>query len=61
MLNLGYALLPMIGGSIDYALGESVYADWDFDAKVYRLVEHATYMKQVRLLQAARRQFPDCR
>jgi len=57
MLNRAYPLLPMIGGAIDYALGESVYADWDFEAKVYKLVEHATYQEQVRLLQAARRQF----
>lgn len=58
MLNRGYELLPLVGGAIDYALGESVYADWDFDRKEYRLVEHATYQEQVRLLQAARRQFP---
>ncbi|MGE0253392.1 MAG: endo alpha-1,4 polygalactosaminidase [Alphaproteobacteria bacterium] len=58
MLNRGYELLPLVGGAIDYALGESVYADWDFDKKAYRLVEHATYQEQVRLLQAARRQFP---
>ena len=58
MLNRGYELLPSVERSIDYALGESVYADYDFGTKRYDLVPHATYEQQVRLLQAAAQRSP---
>jgi uncharacterized protein (TIGR01370 family) len=58
MMNRGYELLPEVGGHIDYELGESVFADYDFDAKTYRRVPEEEYRHQVELLQQARRAHP---
>jgi uncharacterized protein (TIGR01370 family) len=58
MLNRAYELLPAVERHIDYVLGESVYADYDFVTKRYRLVPHALYEQQVRLLHAARQRRP---
>ncbi len=43
------------------ALGESVFADYDFDNKTYRLVEPALYAGQVATLKAAKARFPNLR
>lgn len=61
MLNRGYALLPMVEGEIDMVLGESVYADYDFDKKKNRLVEPKLYREQVKLLQESKRRQPKLR
>ena len=61
MLNRGYALLPDIGGDIDYVLGESVYADYSFEDDVYGLVEHETYRYQVDMLAEAKARNPGLR
>jgi uncharacterized protein (TIGR01370 family) len=53
ILNRGYELLPAVGETIDYVLGESIYADYDFETKTYSKVEAALYQRQVRLLQEA--------
>ena len=58
MLNRAYDLLPSVDRHIDYALGESVYADYDFETKRYQFVPRALYEQQVRLLQSARQRRP---
>lgn len=58
MLNRAYALLPEVGGSIDMVLGESVHADYDFDAETYGWVEDDLYREQVRLLKEAKTRHP---
>jgi uncharacterized protein (TIGR01370 family) len=57
-LNRGYSLLPKIGSSIDYLLGESVRADYDFDAKTYRRAPQKDYAEQVRILKNAKQLNP---
>jgi polysaccharide biosynthesis protein PelA len=54
MMNRAYEILPTVEGDITSVLGESVFADFDFEAKRYRLVEAALYRRQVEILQAAR-------
>lgn len=61
MMNRAYALLPAVAGSIDIALGESVYGTYDFQTKVYRAVPEAEYREQVRLLKEARARRPSLR
>lgn len=61
MMNRGYELIPHVGNQIDFILGESVYADYDFDKKVYRRVPTALYEEQVRILKAAKTRFPRLR
>src|SRR5262249_4350517 len=58
VLNRAYKLLPRVDRMIDIAFGESVYATYDFDRKEYRLVSTATYLEQVKLLQAAQKRSP---
>lgn len=53
ILNRGYGLLDSVARDIDYVLGESVYADYDFEAKIYRKVEPASYQEQVAILKRA--------
>ncbi len=59
ILNRGYDMLPSVERDIDMVLGESVYADYDFEAKKYGKVDEATYRQQVEILQAAARRQPD--
>ncbi len=61
MMNRAYELLPLVEGHIDYVLGESVYADYDFEDKSYRRVPKSLYQKQVHLLAAAKKRRPDLR
>lgn len=61
MLNRAYDLLPSVDRHIDYALGESVYADYDFETKRYQLVPRALYEQQIRILQSARQRRPQLR
>lgn len=58
MMNRAYEILPTVEGEITSVLGESVFADFDFEAKRYRLVEAALYRRQVEMLQAARSRRP---
>lgn len=53
MMNRAYELISDVGPFIDMILGESVYTDYDFEQKTYRLVEPSTFEKQVLLLQNA--------
>lgn len=53
ILNRGYDLLPRLATVVDYVLGESVYADYDFAAKTYGLVPDALYREQVAILKRA--------
>jgi uncharacterized protein (TIGR01370 family) len=55
MMNRGYDLLPRVEQHIDYVLGESVFADYDFETKTYRLVPASLYRQQVDILKAAQR------
>lgn len=56
--NRGYGLLPETARVVDFVLGESVYADYDFAKKSYQLVEASLYQHQVKLLQEAQRANP---
>lgn len=55
MQNRAYEILPDVAGALDYALGESVYAGWDFEAKRPHLQPEEDYRFQVEALQGARR------
>ncbi|MCB1738625.1 MAG: endo alpha-1,4 polygalactosaminidase [Gammaproteobacteria bacterium] len=59
MQNRGYELLPEVGGQIDAVLGESVFADYDFDTKRYQRVPDALYREQVGILKDAQRRYPE--
>ena len=61
MMNRAYEILPDVDVEIDWVLGESVRADYDFDADVYRLVPDELYERQVSLLQQARERQPRLR
>ena len=61
MLNRAYDLLPSVDRHIDDVVGESVYADYDFETKRYQLVPRALYEQQVRILQSARQRRPQLR
>ena len=55
MQNRAYEILPDVAGVLDYALGESVYAGWDFEAKKPHLQTEDDYRFQVEALQGAQR------
>lgn len=59
IMNRGYELLDFVAGDIDYVLGESVYADYDFETKTYGMVPEDLYRWQVETLQKAQRANPD--
>ncbi|MBT5413295.1 MAG: endo alpha-1,4 polygalactosaminidase [Rhodospirillaceae bacterium] len=61
MMNRAYGLLPEVETAIDMVLGESVYADYDFETESYRHVETALYREQVALLKAAQARRPALR
>jgi len=54
MMNRAYGILPATVNAIDMELGESVYADYDFDKKSYRKVSAENYHDQVKWLQKAK-------
>lgn len=54
MQNRGYEILPQTARVLDYALGESVYAGWDFAAKASRLQSEEDYRFQVDALTGAK-------
>src|SRR5262249_34184681 len=49
-VNRGYAILPKIESSVDFVLGESVLADYDFASKSYRRVPQNDYAEQLKVL-----------
>jgi uncharacterized protein (TIGR01370 family) len=53
MLNRAYDILPEVATCLDMALGESVYADYDFKTKAYGLVDPSLYQWQVSRLKEA--------
>lgn len=59
MMNRGYELLPEVGGTIDMVMGESVYADYDFENKTYQFVPEDLYQTQVKILKDAQSMNPD--
>jgi len=61
VVNRAYSLLERLDADIDVALGESVYATFDFGHKKYRLVDPPIYRQQVEWLQAAARRRPGLR
>ncbi len=54
MMNRAYGILPEVATLIDMELGESVYADYDFEKKAYGKVAANDYKEQVDLLKNAR-------
>lgn len=61
MMNRAYEILPSVERHIDIVLGESVYADYDFVKKTYKLVKREDYLRQVKWLQAAKKRTPRLR
>lgn len=61
MMNRAYPLLPKVERDIDFELGESVYADYDFKTKTYKLVDRTTYLDQVKFLKDAQKRRPELR
>lgn len=59
MMNRAYPLLPKVERDIDFELGESVYADYDFKTKTYKLVAKNDYQDQVRFLKDAQKRRPE--
>ena len=57
-VNRGYSLLPKIGSSIDYLLGECVRTDYDFGEKTYHRVPEKDYAEQVLILKKAKERNP---
>lgn len=55
MMNRGYELLPQVAKDINMELGESVYADYDFETGRNGYVEEAVYREQVTGLQQAQK------
>ena len=55
MMNRAYDLLNEVAPFINMILGESVYADYNFETKTYQLVDSALYRKQVNLMKGAKR------
>lgn len=58
ILNRGYELLDSVARDIDHVLGESVYADYDFETKTYGKVPEPLYKWQVETLQRAQMSNP---
>jgi uncharacterized protein (TIGR01370 family) len=58
MLNRAYEILPHVEGEIDMVLGESVFADYDFETKRYKRVPRDLYQYQVNLLKGAQKRTP---
>ncbi|HYD05479.1 MAG TPA: endo alpha-1,4 polygalactosaminidase, partial [Reyranella sp.] len=61
MMNRAYPLLPKVERDIDFELGESVYADYDFKTKTYKLVDRTEYLDQVKFLKDAQKRRPELR
>lgn len=57
-VNRGYPLLPRIGSSIDYLLGECIRTDYDFGTKTYHRLPEKDYGEQVRILKIAKERNP---
>jgi polysaccharide biosynthesis protein PelA len=58
MMNRGYQLLSAVGGSITYALGESVLTRFNSTTERYEYVPIREYQKQVAYLQNAQSLYP---
>lgn len=61
MLNRAYEILPLVERDVDMILGESVFADYDFETKTYRRIEARTYRRQVKILKAVKARQPKLR
>lgn len=61
MINRAYEILPVVERDVDMVLGESVFADYDFENKVYRRVAAETYRRQVEILQTVKARRPKLR
>ena len=59
MVNRGYEVLQEIALDIDLQLGESVFADYNFNRKGYGRVRDADYRMQVEWLKAAKQKNPN--
>ena len=57
-VNRGYSILPQIDGSIDYVLGESVRAGYDFASKTYKRIPDDLYLEQLTTLKTAKLRNP---
>ncbi len=58
MVNRAYDILPDIGEQIDYVLGESVYAGYDFKNKKPHQLSRADYEHQIKFLSDLKKRFP---
>ncbi|MDT8445668.1 MAG: endo alpha-1,4 polygalactosaminidase [bacterium] len=58
MLNRGYDLYDQGGAYVDMLLGESLYADYNFEQKTYQLVEPELYQQQLAIFQKVKSKYP---
>jgi len=58
MLNRGYELYPKGAQYVEMVLGESIYTDYDFDKKAYKVVKGKDYKLQVKWLKDAKKKKP---
>ena len=61
MMNRAYEVLPAVETDIDMMLGESVYADYNFQTSQYNLVDPSLYQRQVGWLREAKARRPGLR
>lgn len=61
MVNRGFEILPDIGDEIDMVLAESIYSQYDFKEKNYRLVDEKTYKNYLKTLHKLKGKFPNLR
>lgn len=58
MLNRGYEILPEIGGVIDFELGETLYTNYDFGTKEYKIRPKNEFEWQLEQMNRAKFVYP---
>lgn len=58
MMNRAYEIIPQVGDSIDYELGETLYTIYDFETKTYHLRSPEEFAWGLSQLNAGRKKFP---
>jgi uncharacterized protein (TIGR01370 family) len=58
IMNRGFEILPQVEQHIDMVLAESIFADYDFATRTYKLVPQNQYQELVKVLQTAKQRRP---
>jgi len=58
IMNRGFEILPQVEQHIDMVLAESIFADYDFATRTYKLVPQNQYQGLVKVLQTAKQRRP---